>query len=296
MYALFAVMFALGLSAVAYAFVSSRQPRSLYAAREEDVFEAAYRQRASGWFGGWESRWNRSGGTMQYPKLPGYVMFFVPLGVAVLLTLLTNNFIVGLVSFLILLWLPWVFLRSQGNRRAMAIEAQLIPFLDEVRVGLTTGTVEQSIRRATKATQAPLSHELALLVSDLDVGIPLDEALNNMANRSNSRSLVLTCVTLDMAARTGSPEVATNLHAVAEMLNSISGLREKIASRTIQTRIVSKVVIILPIVTTLAVLFLGVEPWLTPLGFGVAAFIILAIIGLRFIFKAMTKWMTEASA
>jgi|FLOH01.1.fsa_nt_gi tight adherence protein B len=295
MYSLFAVMFAVGLGVAVYAFMSSRQPRTVYAAREEDVFEAAYRKRASGWFAGWESRWNRSGGTMKNPRLPGYVMFFAPLGVSLLLTLITNNFIVGIVTFLLLLWLPWVFLRSQGDRRAKAIDTQLIPFLDEVRVGLTTGTVEQSIRRAAKATQAPLSHELALLISDLDVGVPLDEALKNMANRSDSRSLVLTCVTLDMAARTGSPEVATNLHAVAEMLNSISGLRDKISSRTIQTRIVSKVVIALPIVTTLAVLFLGVEPWLTPLGLGVAIFLALAILGLRLVFKAMTRWMTEAT-
>lgn len=171
------------------------------------------------------------------------------------------------------LFVPRIYVGIQRNRRLKAFNNQLADILNLWVNALRSGySVMQAMEAIGKEAPAPASTEFLRIVQEVQIGIPIDTALDNMLKRVGSEDLdmVFTAVSIQR-------EVGGNL---AEILDTISHtIRERVRIKgeiqtlTAQGRMTGYVISGLPIILTLFLyainpgymgrLFEG-PPWIIP--------------------------------
>jgi tight adherence protein B len=142
---------------------------------------------------------------------------------------------------------PGAGVRLYRARRVRRFEAQFAEALQQLANALRAGlTLPQIMEQIGREAPAPLGQEFGLFSKEVKLGIPLEEALANMAARVGSEDLALVSVSTGIARQLGG-----NL---AEMFETIAGtVRErfriegKIAALTSQGKLQGWVVAILPL-------------------------------------------------
>jgi tight adherence protein B len=107
------------------------------------------------------------------------------------------------------------------KRRLARFEAQLAEALQQIAGALRAGlTLAQALDRTGREADAPLRQEFGLSCKEMKLGVPLEEALGNMAARVGSEDLDLMATSTAIAKQLGG-----NL---AEMFETIAGtVRER---------------------------------------------------------------------
>jgi tight adherence protein B len=124
---------------------------------------------------------------------------------------------------LILGWfLPGMFIRAQQNKRLKNFNNQLPDMLNLMVNGLRAGfSTMQALEAVSKELPPPINTEFRRVVQEMQLGIPMEKALDNLLRRipSDDLDLVITAVNVQR-------EVGGNL---AEILETISHtIRERI--------------------------------------------------------------------
>lgn len=290
--AVFAVLFAAtALAFVVYALWPRQRTQFSYTVGDTNPATALYTRTARGWYAKWNQRWEFTGARATNPATVGRVMAAVIAAAFLLILLLTKSPVLAVMVAAGAGFAPWMFLGTQSDKREQVITSQLVDFLDSVRSGLETDTPEVAIRAAAGNAAAPLRHELAGLVSDLDARVNLSEALQNLARRNSSRAMAFTCATLDMAKRTGSSEITTNLTELAKLIRNNERTAADIKNKTLILRVSAKMFVVIPALSVaFSMLSFGLEPWLTPLGYIAMAVIAAVATGATFGFRKLQKW------
>lgn len=167
-----------------------------------------------------------------------------------------------------------VFARVQGSRTSR-IEKQLPEALALQAGALRAGqSLIRSVRIVQGGTKAPLGEELARMLREVDLGRPLDQALEEMAARTASRDLDLWVTSMLVHRQTGG-----NLAGVIESLSAriLQRLhfRSEVRAMTAQGRLSGLVVAVAPLAFFL-LLSLGSRQQMqvvysTPAGWGLLA-------------------------
>jgi tight adherence protein B len=125
--------------------------------------------------------------------------------------------IVGLTGF----FLPMTLVRHYRARRLRKFNTQLVEALQHMSNAFKAGlTFPQAVEHVAKENVPPISQEFGLFVKEVKLGLPFEEALNNMARRVGSDDLELVAVSTNIARQLGG-----NL---AEIFENIAGtLRER---------------------------------------------------------------------
>lgn len=171
------------------------------------------------------------------------------------------------------LFAPRIYVGIQRNRRLKAFNDQLADVLNLWVNALRSGySVMQAMEAIGKEAPPPASTEFLRVVQEVQLGIPIDTALDNMLRRVESEDLdmVFTAVSIQR-------EVGGNL---AEILDTISHtIRERVRIKgeiqtlTAQGRITGYVISGLPIILTLFLYAINREymgrlfrgpPWIIP--------------------------------
>lgn len=292
---LLALVAGLALGLAVYMAIVFRPRKSLYGFTPGKDPSARYRRYSNGWFDAWADKFSRSGGQLAHPKVPGTLMIAVPILLGIL-GAAASGFIGALpLVAVVAVVVPWLFLKGQSEQRARAIDSQLVPFLDAVSKGLVGGTLEQAVRYSASRVGPPLSHELAIVMSEVDSGRPLADALQDMASRTSSRSLTITCATLDMASSSGSPALTTNLSEITGVVVAVQGLDRQVKARTLITRWAGRITIGVVAVFTVGSILIAPDAWFTPWGIPALAVLIGSLFGLRKLFGGIQKRIMEVS-
>jgi tight adherence protein B len=141
---------------------------------------------------------------------------------------------------------PGAMVRVYRARRVKRFEAQFAEALQQLANALRAGlTLPQIMEQIGREAPAPLGQEFGLFSKEVKLGVPLEEALANMAARVGSEDLALAAVSTSIARQLGG-----NL---AEMFETIAGtvrerfrLEGKIAALTSQGKLQGWVVAGLP--------------------------------------------------
>ena len=160
------------------------------------------------------------------------------------LTGLISAFFFGIIGY----FLVPTFLKVQLIKRKVEFNRQLQDALMSMANTLkTTPTLIEGFRMVSKNMTPPISQEFALLVKEYDLGLTLDEALDNLSKRVKSPNFDMALVSLSIGRTTGGniPEI---LEQIAHVLREITRLEGLIDSKTAEGKMQAWVMGLLPVV------------------------------------------------
>ncbi|MFV9504186.1 MAG: type II secretion system F family protein [Oscillochloridaceae bacterium umkhey_bin13] len=161
-------------------------------------------------------------------------------------------------ALLIGLVAPTLWLRSLSHRRSQLFADQLAETLSMLVSGLRGGfSLPQALAMVSREAPEPTRSELRRMLEEMQVGLSLGEALDNLAARLTVEDLDLVATTIKINARVGG-----NLTAILESISTTIREREKLRREvkviTSMQRMSANVVGLLPPV--LALLIYTINP------------------------------------
>lgn len=117
---------------------------------------------------------------------------------------------------------PMIFVNSQKGKRLMRFNEQLPDMLNLMVNGLRAGySTMQAMEAVSKELPAPISEEFRRVVQEMQLGLPMDKALDNLIRRIPSEDLDFVITAINVQREVGGP--------LAEILDTISfTIRERI--------------------------------------------------------------------
>lgn len=133
-----------------------------------------------------------------------------------------QSIIVGLLGVAVGMMIPRAYVRQQQGKRLVRFSDQLPDMLALMVNGLRAGfSTMQAMEAISKELPPPISDEFRRVVQEIQIGLPIDRALDNLYRRIPSEDLDLTITAMNVQR-----EVGGNL---AEILDTISyTIRERV--------------------------------------------------------------------
>ncbi len=130
--------------------------------------------------------------------------------------------IVGIIGAIIGCFLPGMYVKGQQTKRLRKFDEQLPDMLNLMVNGLRAGySTMQAMEAISKELPPPICDEFRRVVQEMQLGIPMEKALDNLLRRIPSDDLDLTITAINVQR-----EVGGNL---AEILDTISyTIRERV--------------------------------------------------------------------
>ncbi|MGO8686716.1 MAG: type II secretion system F family protein [Candidatus Dormibacteria bacterium] len=180
-----------------------------------------------------------------------------------------------------------LFVRYRQSRRFKAFTAQLSPTILMLSGSMKAGyTFAQSIDLASKNLPAPMGIELGRVTREVQLGLPMNEALARMVRRNESEDLRLMLIAVQIQSQVGG-NLAHILDTIEYTVRERVRIKGEIKSITSQARASGWVLIALPFAMTGILMMIAptyFNPMLDkPAGnilLGVAGFMILCGYGL----------------
>jgi len=142
---------------------------------------------------------------------------------------------------------PSLLVRFYRRRRLLRFNAQLADGLQQMANALRAGfTLQQAIDRVGREGNAPLRQEFGLLIKEVKLGLPLDDALAAMAKRVGSEELDLIATSTAIARQLGG-NLAELFESIAATIRERFRLEGRIAALTSQGKLQGLIVAALPL-------------------------------------------------
>jgi tight adherence protein B len=156
-------------------------------------------------------------------------------------------------------FLPTIYMRRQQSRRLIRFDNQLADMLSLMVNGLRAGySIMQALEAVSKELPPPISDEFRRVVQEMQIGIPMNVALDNLTRRIPSKDLDLLVTAVNVQR-----EVGGNL---AEILDTISHtIRERVRVKgeirilTTQVMTSGRFLAILPLAVIVVMYFINKE-------------------------------------
>ena len=172
--------------------------------------------------------------------------------------------------------LPLAWLQSKHGRRVLVIELQLDSWLQLLANSLkATPSLGEGIASSAKLIRAPLGEELDLVLKEIALGTPLDQAVMNMSVRIGSRPVSGALAIILVGRQTGG-DLTRILEEGAATLREMSRLEGVVRTKTAEGKSQAYVLGGIPFVL-LGALYMVDPYWLQPLAETTLGYIIIAV-------------------
>jgi tight adherence protein B len=195
----------------------------------------------------------------------------------VIVGLVTASLLLAAAAFAVVLVLPALVYRRLRRRRLRALQRQMPDAIAAVAASLRGGAgLWQALESVPRHQPKPVSQELALVLRQHRLGMPLEEALDGFALRSGLHDVRMLVATLAIARDLGGG-LAEVLERLSQAVRRRVAMEDRIDALTAQGRLQGRIVGALPVLLG-GVLYL-MEPgpmsrlFLTPVGWFVLAVI-----------------------
>ena len=171
----------------------------------------------------------------------------------------TNNLPLTVVAILLVAIGPFIFIKFKASQRIKKFHEQLPDTLQLIGGSLKAGySFNQALGMVQDETKPPISDEFKRVLSEIRMGSPEKDALDNMAKRINSEHLDWTVIAINVQR-----EVGGNLAEVMEIIASTIRERDRVMNQikalTAEGRISAYILIALPIVVGMILSILNRE-------------------------------------
>lgn len=207
---------------------------------------------------------------------------------ALLVWLLSTSLLLAAVVAVFCAFLPTGVLRRSRRRRAERFDSQLPDALMTLAAALRAGAAAPSaLRHLAADAEPPLAQEFELVLREQRLGVSLDQALQNLAQRLPTEATVLSVAALRIASDTGG-NLAEALERVAATVRARLHMHGRIDALTAQGRMQAWIVGALPLLLLVVLSWLEPEVmqriWIEPLGWGVLLLVVtLEVVGIWWI-------------
>jgi tight adherence protein B len=156
--------------------------------------------------------------------------------------------IVALIGvFLLGLYLPRFYLKYRQGRRLKQFGVQLPDTITLLANSLRAGSsFLQGIELVTREARPPISEEFERVVRDMQLGLALQPALNNLVRRVDSEDLELMVTAIQIQAQVGG-NLATVLDSIAFTIRERVRIQGEIQTLTAMQRYSGYVITLLPV-------------------------------------------------
>lgn len=215
-----------------------------------------------------------------------FILLILIFGSVLLIFQFSVIYIFAAIFFLIL---PFLLIRRFKKIQIEKMEQQLPDALMLISGGLRSGaSLSTALFQLTHECLPPLKNEIALIIKEQKVGLPLNDALFNFQQRMPINSVILMTTSIRIALETGG-ELAETLTKAAETLRQINQSEGKIKALTAQGKMQAWVVGLMPIALILVLSQMEPEAmdklWSTPAGWialtGIALFEVMGMIVIK---------------
>lgn len=142
--------------------------------------------------------------------------------------------------------IPRLWFHRAAHQRMMLVEGQVEPWINAVANALKASpSLGEAIASSIRVVPSPMSQELEVLVRELGLGTPLDDALDNFRRRIDSRVLGGTVTALKIARRSGGNLVEL-LESAAASLREMARLEGVVRTKTAEGKLQALVISIVP--------------------------------------------------
>lgn len=216
----------------------------------------------------------------------------VAVGSALLLLLLSGGRLVPAVLGLVLgSVLPWIYLIVKDSRRTAAFLGQLPDTLQLIAGSLSAGySVPQAIDTVVREGQQPITGEFNRALIESRLGVPVEDALDSMAERMRSRDFAWVVMAIRIQREVGG-NLAELLTTVANTLRERERLRRQIEVLSAEGRLSAWILGLLPLVFALYLTLVRPE-YLRPLVSEALGWLLLGLGGLLLVIGAL--WMRKS--
>jgi tight adherence protein B len=156
--------------------------------------------------------------------------------------------VVALVGFFLLgLYAPRFYLKRRQARRLNAFKAQLPDTITLLANSLRAGSsFLQGIELVTREARPPISEEFERVVREMQLGVAMQPALNNLVKRVASEDLELMVTAIQIQSQVGG-NLATVLDAIAFTIRERIRIQGEIQTLTAMQRYSGYVITLLPV-------------------------------------------------
>ncbi|HYA00272.1 MAG TPA: type II secretion system F family protein [Candidatus Binatia bacterium] len=169
-----------------------------------------------------------------------------------------------------------LFLRYRQSKRVAAFNKQLSPAIQQISSSIKAGyTFAQAIDLVAKNTPAPMGSELGRVVREVQLGLPMGEALNRMVRRNDSEDLRLMLIAVQIQQQVGG-NLAQVLDTIEFTVRERIRIKGEIKALTGQARASGWVLIILPFAMT-GILAMVAPTYFDPMFHKTAGFVLFGI-------------------
>lgn len=183
------------------------------------------------WSSYWHSLATRTGAVPSSPESAGRIIMIVMIiafGVGALVwpgSVIVGAIVAGIVPVIARFW--YMF---QINKRSKKLDSQLPVLVSHMRATLQANqTPRDSILSVIEDMPYPLRDELEILRSEVNVNIPLETALENLALRVPSREMKFLVSSIGIAIQSGS-DLDPQLKIIEEIMGQRARLAQKLAA------------------------------------------------------------------
>ena len=133
--------------------------------------------------------------------------------------------------------MPRLILRILKKKRLQKFNIQLEDALGIMSSSLKAGfSINQALEKVSEQDIHPIALEFRLLMQELQLGVPLDQALDNMARRVGSEDFELVSTAIITARQTGG-ELTETLERVAALIRERGRINAKVQALTAMGRL-----------------------------------------------------------
>jgi tight adherence protein B len=151
---------------------------------------------------------------------------------------------------------PRLYLGFARRRRMNLFHEQLVDTINVLASSLKAGhSLPQAMDMVATTGLPPISEEFARVMHELDVGSPLDTALENMVHRIRSEDMEIIATAAIIHHHAGG-NLASTLDSISETIRDRIRVRGEISAMTAQARASALFITLLPVALFVLLLFL----------------------------------------
>ncbi len=171
----------------------------------------------------------------------------------------TNNLLLTVVAILLVAIGPFIFIKFKASQRIKKFHEQLPDTLQLIGGSLKAGySFNQALGMVQDETKPPISDEFKRVLSEIRMGSPEKDALDNMAKRINSEHLDWTVMAINVQREVGG-NLAEVMDIIASTIRERDRVMNQIKALTAEGRISAYILISLPIVVGMILSILNRE-------------------------------------
>ena len=178
-------------------------------------------------------------------------------GPAAFCLLLNTDILIPLALFILGLSLPIMLVRRSNTKRIQLLENQLSNALLIISTCLQSGlSFQQALDRIVREMPEPISKEFGIVAKEIQLGLSMEKALENMADRLKSEDfrLITSAVLIQKQSGGNLSEILTN---IAETIRERIKIKANLKVLTTTARTSGKVVGLMPLFLMLILMMIN---------------------------------------